>query len=456
MQNLSIKTRIMWVFLILVILQGICVSALGFYIIQKYIVDEAQKQVISGLKTVRVVYDEEIDRMKMGFTIVGNQADIGILKDVAGLDYIYRVNADKAHRSQSGVVLEAVKRGKTLAYTRIITRSELQDMRGGAFGSYLINLKETPRARPSERKTLQSVMSLECARPFFDSTGELDFVLYGGKIINKNITFIQELSDSVFESKLYNSKPIGTVTIFQDDIRVITTVLDNAGNRAIGTRVSDVVYSEVVEKGKRWLDRAFVVTDWYLTAYEPIRSIYGEVIGILYIGILEKPFIDLKWKTFMVFLVIKVVATSLAIALSIVLASMISRPITELRDATSRISAGDLHYRLKSKFPVKELNQLAMAFNMMVKKLDERERHLKVINEQFAALNRNYLDMLSFVSHELKGVLGAIVMNIFAVKDGFFGSLTEKQKKALDSAGESLEHFECMVKNYLDLSRIEK
>ncbi len=95
-----------------------------------------------------------------------------------------------------------------------------------------------------------------------------------------------------------NSKTNQTATIFQkiDDgyLRISTNVLKQDGSRAVGTFIpnsSEVVQS--IEKGKTFFGRAFVVNDWYLTAYEPIR-IKGEIKGILYVGVKEKDYTMIK------------------------------------------------------------------------------------------------------------------------------------------------------------------
>jgi signal transduction histidine kinase len=66
------------------------------------------------------------------------------------------------------------------------------------------------------------------------------------------------------------------------------------------------------------------------------------------------------------------------------------------------------------------------------------------------------MEMLGFVSHELKNPLSSAMMSLHTVKDGYLGDLTEAQEKSLASVAQSLEYFEDMVKNYLDLSRLEK
>ncbi|MFQ6061756.1 MAG: cache domain-containing protein [Methanosarcinales archaeon] len=69
----------------------------------------------------------------------------------------------------------------------------------------------------------------------------------------------------------------------------------------MGTRVSKEVNTAVLKQGKAWIDRAFVVNDWYITAYEPIRNIDNKIIGILYVGMLEKPYIDITNRVMLTF-----------------------------------------------------------------------------------------------------------------------------------------------------------
>ena len=45
---------------------------------------------------------------------------------------------------------------------------------------------------------------------------------------------------------------------------------------------------------KTWLDRAFVVNDWYISGYLPITDSFGSRVGMLYVGFLEAPFTTTK------------------------------------------------------------------------------------------------------------------------------------------------------------------
>ncbi|MGE4506428.1 MAG: methyl-accepting chemotaxis protein [Desulfovibrionaceae bacterium] len=83
-----------------------------------------------------------------------------------------------------------------------------------------------------------------------------------------------------------------TCTVFQrmnpagDMLRVATNIAKLDGQRAIGTYIpSDSPVARTLVEGRTYKGRAFVVNDWYLTVYEPIKDWRGEVIGALYVGV---------------------------------------------------------------------------------------------------------------------------------------------------------------------------
>jgi signal transduction histidine kinase len=146
----------------------------------------------------------------------------------------------------------------------------------------------------------------------------------------------------------------------------------------------------------------------------------------------------------------------LAVILSFVLAGGVSRPLTHLLNATRKLSGGDLGYEVGEKTGVAEIDTLAESFNEMSAKLDERERSLKITNEKLEIANKNYIDLIGFVSHELKGILASAILNAYAVRDGLLGMVNFKQRKALDSITRNLDYLEATVHKFLNLGRIEK
>lgn len=80
-----------------------------------------------------------------------------------------------------------------------------------------------------------------------------------------------------------------SATIFQlvDDklLRVATTVKKTDGERAVGTYIpSDSPVYKTIMNGETFRGKAYVVSDWYLTAYKPIRNLENKTIGAIYVG----------------------------------------------------------------------------------------------------------------------------------------------------------------------------
>jgi two-component system NtrC family sensor kinase len=455
MPKTSIRTRLLLSFLLVILVLGAVSALFGYSIIKSNVIKRAQNQVKNDLNAARAVYDGEIGQMEKSFQLISAIDNPARLKSQLGLDYLYVIDFDKKEFVHSDIVRRAFM-GNPNGGTRTIDSGELAAMGNNVFSNARIELKRTPMAYPTSKTALESAIAMEYAMPFFGENGTVRRVMYGGKLVNRYFGLIDKIHDIVYESKLYHSKPVGTVTIFKDDVRIATNVLDKNGQRAIGTRVSARVYDNVIGKGKPWLDRAFVVTDWYLTAYEPIRDVSGAIVGIFYVGILEQPFTDMIRSVLMKYLVIMGIAAVFAGGVAFMLAGAIAQPLTHVVTATENLAKGDLLHRIEACSSISEINRLAGFFNVMAHKLHERELALVDKNEQLAVLNGRYLDLVGMVSHELKGILSSTVLNTCTVRDGHLGDITAPQKKALDSVVRNLEYFDHTVRNFLNLSRVEK
>lgn len=292
--------------------------------------------------------------------------------------------------------------------------------------------------------------------------GRLVGFLEMGTLLNGATEKVDAMRDAVFANEIYQGKPVGTATIFMGDLRISTNVLDNQGRRAVGTRVSQEVADRVLKEGLSWTGRAFVVDTWYLSQYDPIRNPDGQVIGMLYVGELEQKYLDLRTRTVALNLSVILAGMILAFGGALWLVGSIVRPIRMLSVATQRLSAGDLNYRVQIA-RTDEIGDLASGFNEMAGRLEaqrleleQRQRELETLSQQLQTTNHNYIEMLGFVTHELKNPLTSAIMGLYTVKDGYLGELNPSQKRSLESVATSLDYFQDMVRNYLDLSRLEQ
>jgi len=112
--------------------------------------------------------------------------------------------------------------------------------------------------------------------------------------INVNKWYLngQQLQNSTEIVDAISNMGVATATIFQKVpqgyLRIATNVRANDGSRALGTFIPfDNPVAQAIERGQTFTGRAWVVNDWYLTAYEPIR-VNGEIKGMVYVGMPEK------------------------------------------------------------------------------------------------------------------------------------------------------------------------
>lgn len=166
-----------------------------------------------------------------------------------------------------------------------------------------------------------------------------------------------------------------TVTIFQGDTRIATNVIQEDGNRAVYTQVSEVVAGAVLTRGETYVGKANVVGTWNQAVYEPITNADNEIIGIWYVGVpntlYDKIAADFQFRL--------ILFTALGILVSIVIvwffSNKIFNPLSSLEAATQEMAAGDLtaSVSIKSK---DEIGKLANAFQVLLRNFNDVLHHI--------------------------------------------------------------------------------
>jgi two-component system NtrC family sensor kinase len=237
-------------------------------------------------------------------------------------------------------------------------------------------LIDTPRARPTDKQTENRGMVIRALYPIQNALGQVIALLEGGVLLNRNFTFVDEIRDLVYAPGNLPEGSIGTVTVFLDDIRINTNVPLKIGERALGTRVSNEVRRKVLEDENIWIDRAFVVNDWYISSYEPIIDVDGNSVGMLYAGFLEAPFRAQLWNALAFLVAVFLGLMLLSAWFAIRGANAIFKPIESMNNVVQATKKGQPD-RVGQVACEDELGVLAHELDSMLDLLESRKQEIQ-------------------------------------------------------------------------------
>jgi len=263
-----------------------------------------------------------------------------------------------------------------------LSRDELAVLAPQLLPRLHIPLVPTRNAAPDERSVEDRALVLLALQPVLDTAGQPQALLVGGLLLNQNLDFIDHINRIVYPEGALPFGSEGTATLFLDDVRITTNVRLFQDQRAIGTRVSQTVRDRVLGEGQTWLDRAFVVNDWYVSAYEPLLDARGERVGMLYVGFLESPFRWVRHAMLAVMGLIFLGVMALSAWLSVRWARSIFKPVEQMNRTMQRVEDGEAAARV-GQLPVRdELGALAGHLDQLLDVIDENTTALRRWGEE--------------------------------------------------------------------------
>jgi two-component system NtrC family sensor kinase len=455
----SIQSQLILYFTIAILTPTLIVSIIGTKLIYNQIVNRAENKSISDLNSAREIYknklsqieyitrltaarsfiisslianDEDTLQKELQETMTREKLDVFTIVDKKG-----RVVSRGRNPFKFGDTLltdkfiqRVLETGKTVSGTDIVSADELGKESYELVDKASMNIIPTPKSKSRNVQHETSGMMIKSASPLFDRNKNLAGVLMGGILLNRNYEIVDKIKEVVHEKEVYKGQEIGTATIFQNDYRISTNVKNEDGSYAISTLVSDEVYDKVLHDGERYVGDAFVVNAWYLAAYEPIRDIDNNIVGILYVGILKQPFNDLMRSTILTFFGVAVGVIFIIIFVALFMTKRIASPLRKLEAVAKRIQDGDYKANFSIKAP-REIDNLAQSLNKMAielekekneleswagkleVKVEERTDELKKIHEQlFRSEKLASLGKLAAgVAHEINNPLTGVLTN---------------------------------------------
>src|SRR3990172_593077 len=342
---MKLGTKLLITILSLILVPLIALGVLSMNLIDNGIEGQAQAMINGHLGGVRNIYDGIGDKLQIISSSVSERIPHGI-ENNSHEDHIFLAQSVKKQypflssviiTDSSGIVVArsnnpgskgdnltgdpfvaAALKGYELSGTAVISQNELA--RDNLDSQARIELIPTENSMPSEKKVETRGMMIKASSPVYID-GRIAGSVVVGHLLNRNNMIVDETTMAM---------DTDTSTIFLDDLRISTNVKKPDGDRAIGTRISIPVYNEVLRDEKKFFGRAFVVNDWYITAYEPIYDINKKAIGMLYVGMPEAPFASLKEEARKNLLLIGAVSIFLAVLLGMFISKKIVKTIDNI------------------------------------------------------------------------------------------------------------------------------
>lgn len=447
------------------------------------LLEKAENQLVSTSKSAK--FSELISKESSSNSHLSSF--LGEVAQLHKFDFIYVIGRDgnviaSGHPMSSASIrsdwpiIKAALDGKSETGIDIFERKDL-----AAFSSELaqraqIEIVPVEAGNRSSRETRGLV--LQSASPVVVPSGER-VALVAGVLLNQNLAFVDAINDLIYHDTGVPEGSHGTVTLFLDDVRISTNVTLFEGTRAIGTRASADVRSAVLDHGKTWRDSAFVVNDWYISAYEPVHDSYGRRVGMLYAGFLQKPLTQAKHETLLAIAAAFLIALAATVPLFLTWASSIFRPLECMSGTIDRVESGDLSARTGAIKDRSEIGQVAQHLDHLLDLVQERDQQLRewnkelnerveeralklqdatlqletttkqlVMSEKLAAIG----EITAGVAHEINNPIAVMQGNLEVIRD-LMGPSAEKAKTEFRLIDEQMHRITELVTKLLQFAK---
>ena len=251
--KISLNTKLVVSFLLVVVTTGIVAMVVGVYVVADRVLKQAQGKVQMDLNSAREVYHEHVEatlsvvRLTAERFFVRDYMLSGRIKELGaelarimrreGLDMLTLTDEDgkvlvrARNPALSGdveadddMVRKVLAEKEPVAGTQLVGREELLKESDSLASQAFIQFVPTPKAKPRAETEETSGMMIKAAAPVFDTDGNLIAVLYGGNLLNRDYEIVDKIKSILYRGQTYKGKDIGTATVFQGDLRVSTYV----------------------------------------------------------------------------------------------------------------------------------------------------------------------------------------------------------------------------------------
>ena len=211
----------------------------------------------------------------------------------------------------------------------------------------------------------------------------------------------------------------GNATLFvydeasQQFVRRTTNVKKENGDRAVGTQLAaDHPGQVMLRRGEAYKGPAMLFGRRFYTAYQPVFSPAGKVIGIVYVGIPTAQLDAMLWQAIGAMAIAAGIAALLALALTMAIVRRVTKPLRAVTETLTVLAEGRTDVEVRHADRHDEIGMIARTVDVF--KNNRIERHqleAERINAEKLAMERRKAELNQFVE-AFRAKIGGIIEQV--------------------------------------------
>lgn len=243
----------------------------------------------------------------------------------------------------------------------------------------------------------------------------------GDTLINENYEIIDQFTE-------------GTdvlATIFANDTRVSTNVVDDQKNRQINTQASEAVINSVINQGQAYSGVAIIQGKAALTYYIPIKDNNDKIIGMWFVGTYINVINQQIFNTMRIMIILSGIFLLIGIAVAFLLGNSLSKGIANVKDRLGLMENGNFDFVMD---------------NAMLRRKDE----FGEISNSFHNVQLKISDIMTAIQQEsekVKETAESSAVNITQIHDNIedISTTTEELSAGMEETSASTEEMNASV-----------
>ena len=264
-----------------------------------------------------------------------------------------------------------------------------------------------------------------------------------GRVIGAIVTGYDLVSRAMANSIKYRYG--SECTIFENDLRVNTTLSDKSGRALAGTKLQNPeIRKQVIDLQNNYYGDTTIYQKQYLAAYAPLKGLHGEFKGMIFVADDISIITAIQRKALSILIPILAAIAMIVFVLATIFIRKILRPMYALQLSFGKMAKGDLTDRIDSDSK-DELGLLVKEFNSFSNEINKTISDVKRARDNLRASG----DIMNGSTENTASAITQIASSIDSIKQQIFNQTSSVSQTvgAVQQISTSITTLESMIEN---------